>query len=168
MKAHIHTHISGMEYSIPVWAYYTLIVHSTLIVPFYNRIIVARMFHWWPRRIFHWWSLKRWWMKYQCRIEENEQCRIEGSLYIILEWKDTTSKREVEHATFTPLVLSATGGMANEARHFYKRIASCLATKWDQPYSCTPSWLRCRLTYSLLRSVIQYLRGARSSVGQAW
>ena len=33
----------------------------------------------------------------------------------------------VEHITFTPLVLSATGGMANEATVFYKRLTSCLA-----------------------------------------
>ena len=42
---------------------------------------------------------------------------------------------EIEHASFTPVVLSATGGMANEATFFYKRIASLLALKWDQPYS---------------------------------
>ncbi len=63
--------------------------------------------------------------------------------------------REVEHSSFTPLVFSATGGMANEATAFYKRLASCLATKWDQSYSSTMSWLRCRLTFSLLRSAIQ-------------
>ena len=73
--------------------------------------------------------------------------------------------REVEHSSFTPLVLSATGGMAHEATIFYKRLASCLATKWDQPYSSTMSWLRCRLTFSLLRSAIQCLRGSRSSIG---
>ena len=75
--------------------------------------------------------------------------------------------REVEHATFTPLVLSATGGMASEATIFYKRLASCLAMKWDQPYSSTMSWLRCRLTFSLLRSAIQCIRGACSSRGHA-
>lgn len=75
--------------------------------------------------------------------------------------------REIEHATFTPLVFSATGGMANEAGNFYKRIAFRLATKWDQPYSCTMAWLRCRLTFSLLRSAIQCFRGARSSAGHA-
>ena len=75
--------------------------------------------------------------------------------------------REVEHASFTPLVLSVTGGMANEASVFYKRLASELATKWDQPYSSTLSWLRCRLTFSLLRSSIQCIRGARSSRGHA-
>ena len=39
--------------------------------------------------------------------------------------------REVEHASFTPLVMSATGGMANQATIFYKMIASSLALKWD-------------------------------------
>ena len=32
--------------------------------------------------------------------------------------------REVEHASFTPLVISATGGLANEVSTFYKRLAS--------------------------------------------
>ena len=75
--------------------------------------------------------------------------------------------REIEHASFTPLVLLATGGMANEATVFYKRLASCLATKWDQSCSSTLSWLRCRLTFSLLRCAIQCIRGARSSCGHA-
>ena len=75
--------------------------------------------------------------------------------------------REIEHASFTPLVLSATGGMASEATIFYKRLASCLATKWDQPYSLTMSWLQCRIAFSLLQSAIQYIRGARSSCEHA-
>ena len=57
--------------------------------------------------------------------------------------------REIEHASFTLLVLSVTGGMAQEATTFYKHLASCLATKWDQPYNSTISWLRCRLTYTI-------------------
>ena len=75
--------------------------------------------------------------------------------------------REVEHASFTPLVMSATGGLANEASTFYKRLASMLASKWDHPYSSTLCWLRCRLGFSLLRSAIQSIRGARSSCGHA-
>ena len=55
--------------------------------------------------------------------------------------------REVEHASFTPLVLSATGGLANEATVFYKRLASCLAMKWDQSYSSTMFWLHCCLAF---------------------
>ena len=66
--------------------------------------------------------------------------------------------REVEHASFTPLVLSASGGMASEATTFYKHLASKLATKWEQSYSHTLSWLRTRITFSLLRSAIQFNR----------
>ena len=38
-----------------------------------------------------------------------------------------------------------------------------LAHKWDQPYSTTIWWLRCHLTFSLIRSAIQALRRAISS-----
>ena len=75
--------------------------------------------------------------------------------------------QDVEHASFTPLVLSASGGFAKEATVFYKRLASMLAEKWDKPYSTTLNWLRCQLSFSLLRSAIQCLPGARSSRGHA-
>ncbi len=67
--------------------------------------------------------------------------------------------REIEHSSFTPLVLSASGGMGTEATIFYKRLASLLAGKWDTHYSRTVCWLRCRLSFALLRSSIQALRG---------
>ena len=74
--------------------------------------------------------------------------------------------REVEHGTFTPLVMSASGGLARQAITFYKRLADLLAIKHNQPYSKTMNWLRCRLTFSLLRSAIQCIRGSRSSWGK--
>ena len=45
--------------------------------------------------------------------------------------------REVEHATLTPLVLSATGGLARQAAVFYKHLANLLSSKINQPYSKT-------------------------------
>ena len=36
---------------------------------------------------------------------------------------------EIEHASFTSLVLFASGGLANEAKNFYKRLASKLTEK---------------------------------------
>ena len=48
----------------------------------------------------------------------------------------------------------------------YKRLASLLADQWDQPYSTTMNWLRCTLSFCLLRSSIQCIRGARSSIGR--
>ena len=71
------------------------------------------------------------------------------------KWAYEQRIREVEHSSFTPLVLSASGRLAKEATISYKRLASLLAEKWDEPYSCTMNWLRCTLSSSLLRSAIQ-------------
>ena len=72
--------------------------------------------------------------------------------------------REVEHASFTPIVMSATGGLAPEATTFYRRLASLLASKWGDEYCVIMGWLRCSL-FSLLQSTIACMRGARSSIG---
>ena len=72
--------------------------------------------------------------------------------------------REIEHGVFTPLVFTSTGGMGREATTFYKRLADLLATRWGQPYSTTIRWLRCRMSFALLRSAILCIRGSRSSI----
>ena len=73
--------------------------------------------------------------------------------------------REVEHSSFVPLVMSVTGGLGRIATTTYKRLASMLSSKWNQPYSTTMGWLRCRLSFSLLRASVLAIRGARSSSG---
>ena len=75
--------------------------------------------------------------------------------------------REVEHGTFSPLVFSCTGGMGRVALTTYKRLAALVAAKRDEPYSTTMGWIRCRLSYSLLRAAIMCVRGARSTIGHA-
>ena len=70
---------------------------------------------------------------------------------------------EVEHGFFTPLVFSANGGMGPAATVTYKRITSLLAEKRAEPYPKTIGWLRCTLNFSLIRSAIQCIRGARST-----
>ena len=72
--------------------------------------------------------------------------------------------REVEHGCFSPLVFSVSGGMGPTAKVVYKKLAAMIASKYGQSYSQTINWLRCRLSFSLLRSSIMYLRGSRSSV----
>ena len=71
----------------------------------------------------------------------------------------------MEHGTFTPLVFSATGGMSDEAYAFYKHLASLLSDKWAEQYSAVMGWLRCCLSFSLLRSAIRCVRGSCSSTG---
>ena len=70
--------------------------------------------------------------------------------------------REVEHSSFTPLVFSATGGTGKLGSVFYKRLASRLADKRNNPFSFTLSWVCCLLSFSLLRSAVQCIRRARS------
>ncbi len=68
--------------------------------------------------------------------------------------------REIERGSSTPLVLSLTEGLGNAATVCFKRLASMLATKRDQPYSTTMAWLRCCLSFCLLRSSIRAVSGA--------
>ncbi len=72
--------------------------------------------------------------------------------------------RDVEMASFTPLVFSASGGFGPAASTTFKRMASLLAAKWDMPYSVVMGWLRCRTSFALLRSSIMCLRGSRQHV----
>ena len=70
---------------------------------------------------------------------------------------------DVEHAFFTPLVISATGGIAKQATVFCKHPASLLANKRETSYSATTNWLRCTISFFLLRSTIPCVWGAHSS-----
>ena len=63
------------------------------------------------------------------------------------------------------LHLSCTCGLGPQATTSYKRLASLLSAKWNKAYSLTIMWLRCRLAYSLLRSSVMCIRGARSHLG---
>ena len=66
--------------------------------------------------------------------------------------------REVEHATFTPLVLSTTGGMGRAATTFYKRLSSMVAEKRNVPYAVTLNWIRCRLSFAAVQQAVQLLQ----------
>ena len=70
--------------------------------------------------------------------------------------------REVEKASFVPLVFCASGGQGKAASAFLKRIASMLAEKRKEPFSMVMAHLRCRLGFALIRSAIASLRGHRS------
>ena len=73
---------------------------------------------------------------------------------------------EVEQGYFTPLVMSTSGGWGPSATMAYKRLASLLAEKLKQPYSLTLNYIRCKISFSLIDSVIMCVRGARSSFHQ--
>ena len=70
----------------------------------------------------------------------------------------------VEFGSFTPLVFTIAGGMGPAATTFYKRLSSLISIHRSTCYSQVLNWIRCRLSFSLLRSSIVCLRGARSSL----
>ena len=68
-------------------------------------------------------------------------------------------------SSFTPIIMSATRGLAHEATIFYKHLAFLLSAKWSDKYSVFLGWLQYCLGFSLLRSAVQYIRGACSYIG---
>ena len=49
---------------------------------------------------------------------------------------------QVEHGSFTPLVLSATGGMSRECKKFYSRLAEMICKKRKTNYNVTITWIQ--------------------------
>jgi len=68
----------------------------------------------------------------------------------------------VEHGTFTPLVLSTSGGWGLSAMVAFKRLAGLISEKHDQPYSSTLNFIRCKIAFSLIDSAIACLQGLPS------
>jgi len=68
----------------------------------------------------------------------------------------------VESASFTPLILSTTGGMGREGLTFYGHLAKLLSGHDSTTYSSTLAWLRCALSFSLLRSTTTCIQGSHS------
>ena len=68
---------------------------------------------------------------------------------------------DIEQATFTPLIFSCTGGMGNESTTFFKMLASKLSDKSGEKYADITRWIRCKLSFIILRSCILCLRGTR-------
>ena len=71
--------------------------------------------------------------------------------------------RDVERTSFTPLVFTTSGGMAPEAAVFFKRLASMMAEKRGESYSETMGFVRCAVSFCLLRAVLGCIRSSHSS-----
>ena len=70
--------------------------------------------------------------------------------------------KEVERADFTPLVFTSTGGMAPRSHFVIKRLAEMMSEKQNLSFSVVSGWLRCRLSFALLRTTLLSVRATRS------
>ena len=69
---------------------------------------------------------------------------------------------EIEHGSFTPLVFSCFGGMSRECSYFYKRLSEKLAEKRNISISEAVCFVRTRMSFSLVKSLVLCIRGSRS------
>ena len=72
---------------------------------------------------------------------------------------------QVKHGTFTPLVMSATGGMGRESSKFYSKLSELISEKRGSSYSIVATWIRRKIIFALIKSIgirSMCLRGSRS------
>ena len=69
---------------------------------------------------------------------------------------------QVEHSTFTRLVISATGGMGRESSKFYSRLSELISKKRESIYNIVATWIRRKIIFALTKSMGMCLRGSRS------
>ena len=65
---------------------------------------------------------------------------------------------EVDQGSFTPLVFTVAGGIGREVRAFYSRLATLLSLKNGIEKSKVTSWIRSKVNFALLRSILLCLR----------
>ena len=68
---------------------------------------------------------------------------------------------EVEKASFTPLVMSTTGGLGQEFSRTLKQLATKKSRKTGYTYQECIRYLRVRLSFSMVRSITCSIRGYR-------
>ena len=69
---------------------------------------------------------------------------------------------EIEQGTFTPLVFTTTGRMADEFVMYHSRLPELIANKKGENYSCAISWIRAKVSFAVVRLAITCLRGTKS------
>ena len=67
----------------------------------------------------------------------------------------------IEHGSFTPVVLSAYGGYGRETERFMSKLVSKIAEKKDVPLSSISNYVRTKLSFILVKSQVMCIRGSR-------
>ena len=70
---------------------------------------------------------------------------------------------EVEQETFTPLVLTTAGGMADECKRYHSRLAELTSIKKGEDYTSTMTWIKSKVSFALLRAALLCLRGSTAT-----
>ena len=97
------------------------------------------------------------------------RCHLHQSLLAVFIKNENKKKREynqwilqAEHGLFTPLLFSCFGGMSRECSCFFSHTAECLANRRKEPKSKISAWIKARLNFALIRSMLLCLYGTRT------
>ena len=69
---------------------------------------------------------------------------------------------QIEHGSFTPLVFSAFGGSGRETSQFISKLIEKLSEKNGMESSVVANYLRTKVSFELVRSQVDCIRGSRS------
>ena len=59
---------------------------------------------------------------------------------------------EIEQGTFTSLVFTTTGGIADECDKYHSRLVELVPNKNGERYSSAISWIRAKVSFAIVRS----------------
>ena len=68
---------------------------------------------------------------------------------------------QIEHGSFTPIVLSAYGGYGREAERFMSQLIHNISEKKDVPVSSISNYIRTKLSFILVKAQSMCIRGRR-------
>ena len=68
---------------------------------------------------------------------------------------------QIEHASFTPIVMSALGGFGKETERFVSKLIEKHAEKRDIDQSVAANYIRTKVSFALVRSQVACIRGSR-------
>ena len=72
--------------------------------------------------------------------------------------------REIENASFTPLVFSTNGATGEDATHFHKVLAEKLSERTKSSYVEAITFIRKRISFTIIRTALIALRGKRKNI----
>ena len=116
------------------------------------------------------------WTRQEDAFFDIRVCHVNAPSYLSMTPKETLEHHErlkrleyeervinVDHGSFCPLVFSTTGATGQLCDRFLKRLGGMIAEHDQNDYSTVMAWLRCRISFALLRSAVMCIRGSRSS-----
>ena len=97
------------------------------------------------------------------------RCHLHHSLPAVHKKNENEKEQEynqrilqVKHGSFTPLVFSCFGGMSRECSRFFLHTAERLANRRKERKIMISAWIKARLNFALIRSMLLCLRGTRT------